>query len=139
MIAADAEDASGADDAAGRRPLVLVVDDNPVNQKVAVAMLAKIGYRADVVADGADAIEAVTRTRYGAVLMDCQMPHIDGFAATEEIRRRESSEARTPIIAMTAAAMAGDKERCLAVGMDDYVAKPFRIEELALALARWVA
>jgi two-component system sensor histidine kinase/response regulator len=123
---------------ARNRPLVLVADDNAVNQKVAVAMLSRLGYRADVVANGAEAVEAVSRIHYGAVLMDCQMPEMDGFEATEEIRRREQGERRLPIIAMTAAAMQGDQERCLAVGMDDYVSKPTRPDDLRAVLARWV-
>ena len=118
-------------------PLVLVVDDNAVNQKVAVGMLTRLGYRADVAAGGAAAVEAVGRSRYDAVLMDCEMPVIDGFAATREIRQQESAYRRTPLIAMTAAAMIGDRERCLAAGMDDYVPKPIRIDELAQVLARW--
>jgi two-component system sensor histidine kinase/response regulator len=127
-----------SEDRARARPRVLVADDNPVNQKVAVAMLARLGYRADVVADGVEALDAVARIGYGAVLMDCQMPRMDGFEATAEIRRREAGSGRLPIIAMTAAAMKSDQERCLAVGMDDYLSKPARPEELAAVLARWM-
>ena len=126
------------EDRSRQRPRLLVADDNPVNQKVAVAMLARIGYRTDAVSNGAEAVEAHSLMRYGAILMDCQMPEMDGFEATTEIRRREGSSSHVPIIALTAAAMKADRERCLEVGMDDYIAKPARLEHLAAVLARWV-
>jgi CheY-like chemotaxis protein len=116
---------------------VLVAEDNVFNQKVTVAMLEAIGYQADVVASGADAVDAVSRIDYGAVLMDCHMPEMDGFEATVEIRRREGSSRHTPIIAVTAAAIEGDRERCFAAGMDDYLSKPVSLEELDSALERW--
>jgi CheY-like chemotaxis protein/HPt (histidine-containing phosphotransfer) domain-containing protein len=117
---------------------VLVVDDSEVNQQVAAAMLGKLGYRAEVVGNGADALAALARAPYGAVLMDCQMPEMDGFAASAELRRREGQVRHTPIIAMTAYALRGDRERCLAAGMDDYLAKPVRIGALQAALRRWL-
>jgi two-component system, sensor histidine kinase and response regulator len=127
-------DASGAlTDAA---PLVLVADDSPVNQLLAVRLLDQCGYRSQVVGDGHEAIAAVGHTTYAAVLMDCQMPELDGYAATAEIRRREHGREHVPIIAMTANSMAGDREKCLAAGMDDYVSKPLRPNLLRDALLR---
>ncbi|MBI3798441.1 MAG: response regulator, partial [Deltaproteobacteria bacterium] len=120
------------------RPLVLIAEDNAVNQKLAVHMLAKLGYRADVVADGREALEALSHIPYSAVLMDCQMPELDGFEATREIRARENiTGTHLPIIAMTANAMRGDRERCLEAGMDDYLPKPVRPEDLKAVLAHW--
>jgi CheY-like chemotaxis protein len=121
---------------------VLIAEDNHVNQKVAVKMLERIGYRADVVADGLEAVEAVSRIPYAAIFMDVQMPRMDGHEATAEIRRKEVAEPagrRTPIIAMTANAMQGDRERALEAGMDDYVPKPIKAEELEAVRERWVS
>jgi two-component system, sensor histidine kinase and response regulator len=120
------------------RPLVLVAEDNLVNQKVAARMLERIGYRAEVAANGLQALEALRGKTYAAVLMDVQMPEMDGYEATAEIRRLESGgERRTPIIAMTANAMQGDRESALASGMDDYLSKPVKTEELSETLAKW--
>ncbi len=120
------------------RPRVLVVEDNPVSQRVASRNLEKLDYRVDVAANGLEALDAVDRQSYALVLMDCQMPEMDGFVATEEIRRREAGGAHLPIIALTAGAMIEDEERALAAGMDDYLAKPLMVEDLAAAVQRWV-
>jgi signal transduction histidine kinase/CheY-like chemotaxis protein len=117
---------------------ILVVEDNPVNQAVAEGMLARRGHSVAIANNGREAVQAVFARDYAAVFMDCQMPEMDGYEATKEIRRREGDGRRVPIIAMTAHSMKGDRERCLAAGMDDYVSKPLRAEALEAVLARWV-
>jgi signal transduction histidine kinase/DNA-binding response OmpR family regulator len=142
---------------------ILLAEDNVVNQKVAVRMLQKIGYRVDVVINGQEAAEAVGRTSYDLVLMDCQMPEMDGLEATRAIRKAESRNlevrskkaetdhsetpdtlllaahcSRVPIIALTANALSGDRETCLEAGMDDFLTKPIRIEELGTMICKWL-
>jgi two-component system sensor histidine kinase/response regulator len=119
---------------------VLVVDDNVVNQKVAVRLLEKLGCRVDVAANGLEAVELLAELAYDVVFMDCQMPEMDGFEATGLIRQREASSGlHVPIIAMTANAMQGDTEQCLTAGMDDYLSKPVTFEALATAARKWAA
>jgi CheY-like chemotaxis protein len=123
-------------DMAKRHPLrILLAEDNVVNQKVALKILDRMGYRADVASNGSEAVEAVERQTYDVVLMDVQMPEMDGVEATARIREQRG-ENRPRIIALTANALEGDKEKYLGVGMDDYLSKPIKIEELARALAR---
>jgi PAS domain S-box-containing protein len=119
-------------------PLVLVAEDSPVNQIVAVRALERCACRTHVVGDGRDALEALSTQHYDAVLMDCQMPNMDGYEATMQLRRTEGSARHTPVIAMTAHTMDGDRERCLQAGMDDYITKPMRLQVLADTLRRWL-
>jgi CheY-like chemotaxis protein len=131
---------------AKRLPLrILLAEDNAVNQKLALRLLAQMGYRADLAGNGLEAIEALERQQYDAVLMDVQMPEMDGLEATRHIRGlpgnppglQDPAGFKQPrIIAMTANAMQGDREMCLAAGMDDYISKPIRVEELVGALSR---
>jgi CheY-like chemotaxis protein len=115
---------------------VLLAEDNAVNQKLALRLLERMGLSADVVGDGREAISAVRKRRYDVVLMDVQMPEMDGLTATRQIVQKWPREKRPWIVAMTANAMAGDREACLDAGMDDYVSKPIRPDELQAALAR---
>ena len=134
----EAERASG-DTPPLRRGRVLVVEDNAVNQRVAVRMLERLGLHADVAANGFEALRATEQVPYDLVLMDCQMPEMDGFEATATLRLREVGQPRhTVIAAMTANAMAGDRERCLAAGMDDYLSKPVEERSLVTLLERWL-
>ena len=114
---------------------LLIAEDNPVNQRVALRQLERVGVSADAVANGIEAVEAVSRGDYALVLMDVQMPEMDGFAAAKELRRRGAT---VPIVALTANALSGDRERCLAAGMDDYLSKPIVEEELVRILDRFL-
>jgi CheY-like chemotaxis protein len=120
-----------------RHPLrILVAEDNVVNQKLALRLLQQMGYRADVASNGIEAIESIERQPYDVVLMDVQMPEMDGLTAAREINRRWPDGTRPRIVAMTANAMQGDREECLAAGMDDYVTKPIRVDQLVDALSQ---
>jgi two-component system sensor histidine kinase/response regulator len=122
---------------------ILVAEDNPVNQKVVQAILNRLGFQATCVANGCEAVEAVRMAPYDLILMDCQMPEMDGYEAARRIRAIEPEGRRARIIALTANALAGDREKCLAAGMDDYLAKPVRYEDVAQILhrefARWTS
>jgi signal transduction histidine kinase/DNA-binding response OmpR family regulator len=119
-------------------PRILVVEDNPVNRKLVVTLLKKLGHRADVAGNGLEALAALDRGSYGLILMDCQMPEMDGYEATGRIRARPDDLARIAIVALTANAMEGDRERCLAAGMDGYLAKPIDLPALRAALDSWM-
>jgi CheY-like chemotaxis protein len=120
---------------AARHPLrILLAEDNVVNQKLAMRLLQQMGYRADLASNGIEATECVERQTYDVVLMDVQMPEMDGLEATRRITARWSNGQRPRIVAMTANAMQGDREDCLAAGMDDYVVKPIRVDQLVEAL-----
>ncbi len=116
---------------------ILIAEDNQVNQRVAARMLERLGHTADIAANGIEALDAMKKQRYDVVLMDCQMPELDGWEATREIRRREADgSSRTPVIALTANAMQGDREKCLECGMDDFVSKPIQLAQLEEILTR---
>jgi CheY-like chemotaxis protein len=116
---------------------ILLAEDNLINQKVAVGLLKNIGFEADVVANGNEVLQALERKPYDLVLMDCQMPELDGYEATHRIRENPKTKA-IRIIAMTANAMRGESEKCLAAGMDDYLSKPVRLETLREMITRWM-
>jgi len=131
---------AGRDAAQGgvMRARVLVAEDNPVNQIVATEMLKRLGCRADVVGNGREAVEALKKLPYDLVFLDCHMPEMDGFDACRAIRAAEPSGQRVPVIAMTASALKGDRERCLDAGMDDYLPKPVRLADLSSAIHQWL-
>ena len=117
---------------------ILLVDDNSVNQRVGVALLMKLGCTVATASDGEQAVSLAAQQRFDAILMDCKMPRMDGYEATQNIRTQESPDRRTPIIALTASAMEEDRHRCIAAGMDDYLSKPIELDLLSKALSRWV-
>lgn len=118
---------------------ILAAEDNAVNQMVIRRLVERLGYRIEVVKSGREAVEAVRGGGYAMVLMDCQMPDMDGFEATEAIRRLTGAVSAVPVVAVTANAMPGFREQCLAAGMDDYLPKPILLDDLARVLGRWVA
>jgi CheY-like chemotaxis protein len=123
----------------GKSARILIVEDNPLNRELATLQLKKLGYTAEAV-DGARAgLEALAANAYDLILMDCEMPEMDGYQATVAIRQKEGADHHTVIIAMTAHAMGGAREKCLAAGMDDYIAKPVSLERLSSVLARWLS
>ena len=124
--------------APGSRGHVLIVEDNHVNQLVAVAILEYLGFSTEVAGNGLEALVSYERHPFGAVLMDCQMPEMDGYAATQAIRRIEGRGPRTPVIAMTAEVGESERERCLLAGMDDYLGKPVNPNDIDATLSRWI-
>jgi CheY-like chemotaxis protein len=120
------------------RQRILLVEDNVVNQRVASRMLQRLGLQADVASNGVEAVSAVEAQEYALVLMDCQMPEMDGYQAAGAIRRLSTIARNVPIVAMTANAMQGDRERCLAAGMDDYMTKPLTLDALQGMLKNWI-
>ncbi len=117
---------------------ILIAEDSQVNQRLVSALLRKLGYHADLASNGLEVLDAVKRARYDVILMDCRMPEMDGYQAAEAIRAQETGPQRTVIIAVTANAMEGDRQRCLASGMDDFISKPVRIRELSACLEKWI-
>ena len=115
---------------------ILLVEDNAVNQKVARRFLERLGYRADAVANGLEAVNTLETRRYDLILMDLQMPEMDGFEASRQIRKRLPLDQQPRIVALTANALHGDRELCLAAGMNDYIAKPVKLHEIADAIRR---
>ena len=120
-------------------PRLLLVEDNVANQNVALMFLSRFGCETDLAQNGLEAVAAFSKKNYDLILMDCQMPGMDGFAATREIRSRESGRQRTPIIALTANALDEEREKCFEAGMDDHLAKPFRKSDLKNVLDKWLA
>jgi len=118
---------------------ILIAEDNPANQKVALYHLKRLGYDADVAADGLEVLARLDQRRYDLVFMDCQMPNLDGFDATRRIRGRSGADRSIPIIALTASTNPSDRARCLHVGMNDYLPKPIQRDDLATTLSRWLA
>jgi len=125
------------ENAPGVGPRILIVEDNETNALILRRMLVLLGYRSDTVRSGADALDAVTTTSYATILMDCQMPVMDGFTTTATLRLQTADQPRTPVVAITATATKEDQARCLEAGMDDYLPKPIIMERLAATLARW--
>jgi CheY-like chemotaxis protein len=124
--------------APARRPMVLVAEDNPINQKIAVRMLEKLGCDVEVADNGRAALARISEDDFDLVFMDCQMPELDGYDATSTLRSSGTKHANLTVIAMTANAMTGDREKCIAAGMNDYVTKPVKLDALARVLDKWL-
>lgn len=122
----------------GNRGRVLIVEDNPINQRVAVILATKLGFVADVAGDGSEALAMIGDHDYDLILMDCQMPVMDGFEATKAIRALRAKISEVPIIAVTANVMEGQRDKCLAAGMNDYLPKPINKEILSKAVDKWL-
>jgi CheY-like chemotaxis protein len=122
---------------ANATPRILMAEDNPINQRVGTLILQRAGFVIDVVSDGREAVQAHTAAPYDLILMDCQMPGMDGFEASRQIRLLRSNQ--PVIIAVTANALAGERERCLRAGMDDYLSKPFQAEQLVAVVRKWTS
>jgi CheY-like chemotaxis protein len=122
----------------GQKWKILVAEDNSVNQKVIARLLERLDCQVNIVFNGQEAVEVLGLCRFDLVFMDCQMPLLDGYGATAEIRRLQEGSGRTPIIALTASAREGDREKCLAAGMDDYISKPARLCDISAILDRWL-
>ncbi len=119
--------------------MILLVEDNQVNQKLILLFLKKLGYQAETVSNGREAVKASSSNQYALILMDCDMPEMDGFEATIAIRHHEQGTGRhIPIIALTASVMKGDKEKCFAAGMDDFLGKPMNLQDLRAMIERWM-
>jgi CheY-like chemotaxis protein len=123
---------------ARRDARILVVDDHPVNRTLALAQLRNLGYRADAAESGEAALNLLVEPTYDALILDCAMPGLDGYGTCRRLRAREGEGRRTPVIALTALASPGEREKCLAAGMDDYLSKPYLVEELAALVDRWL-
>jgi signal transduction histidine kinase/DNA-binding response OmpR family regulator len=137
-LLADVEEAMGAEQSGFMQGInVLLAEDNAVNQKVALKMLSALGCNVDVVENGVEAAAAAQKGNYDIVFMDCQMPDLDGYDATRQIRSHEAGRKRVPVVAMTANVMQGDREKCIAAGMDDYLSKPFARKELVDIVSKW--
>jgi CheY-like chemotaxis protein len=125
--------------ARNRKTSILLAEDNPVNQKITQKLLEKCGFEVEVAANGREAVEAIQKRRFDLILMDCQMPVMDGYEATQVIRKIEGGGRRTPIVAITAHAMVGDREKCLEAGMDDYLSKPVNLAKLQQTVNQWLS
>lgn len=138
LLLAPLRNSAGSGTAQKNRGRVLIVEDNPINQRVAVILANKLGFVADVASDGSEALNMVRGQDYTLILMDCQMPVMDGFEATRAIRALDAPVSQIPIIAVTANVMEGQRDKCLAAGMNDYLPKPINKDVLRKAVDKWI-